>query len=139
MLEAALIIKARGKEGFTLLEVLVCLVIIGISFTVLFQGLSRSKQISWQAHDTLEAIQIAHNVFNDRRLIREAIDEGEVQGEAKDNKQWSYILEAEELSLKLDLSQEPTIIPSIYKISLKIIHKGQVGKKSYSLVKWIAK
>ena len=68
------LVKRRG--GFTLLEVLVSLVILGISFGVLFETLSQSKRISWKSTDAAEAARVAHNLLEDIEFVNDLLDKG---------------------------------------------------------------
>jgi prepilin-type N-terminal cleavage/methylation domain-containing protein len=131
--------KGRGDEaewGFTLLEVLVSLIIVGISFGVLFQALSQSKRIAWRADELLTASRIAHNLLIDSTLIRTAMDTRHVEGEVTGEDGWRFTLAAKPLAIAEDGETAPLEIPSMFEMTLCLTY-GKTGReRRLCLTRW---
>ena len=130
--------RMRKASGFTLLEVLVCLVILGVSFGVLFETFAQSKRIWWRADDAAAASRIAHNLFADPEFVQDAIDAGQAEGEVKGEKDWRYSVEVVPLRLSIN-GQEPMEIPSMVELKLCLRRVGEVSHRRMCLSRWYRK
>jgi len=113
--------------GFTLLEVLVSLIIVGISFGVVFQALSQSKRISWKADELLRASRITHNLLVDSNLLTSAVNNGEVAGEVAGEDGWKFTLTAKPFVKEEDNGTAPIEIPSLFDMRLCLSY-GEGGQ-----------
>lgn len=127
----------REQKGFTLLEVLIALTVIGISLGVVFQSLARSKRISWKADDVMNAARISNNLFSDSVLLKKVINDEEIDGEVEKNDSWSYTMSAKPLEIKiLDDEDDIVEIKSMYEINLCLILKSHLKEKSFCTLRW---
>jgi len=62
--------KLTPKSGYTLLEVMVALIIIGISITAVTGALSTSKGLSARADHAIESVRILNNILNNPELMK---------------------------------------------------------------------
>ena len=122
--------------GFTLLEVLVSLIIVGISFGVIFQALSQSKKISWRADELLAASRIAHNLLLDSKLVNTALDDKEVEGDVAGEGGWKFTLTAKPLAIVEDDGTAPVEIPSMYETTLCLSYGKAGTKRHLCLTRW---
>ena len=87
------------QGGFTLLEVLIAMVILGASLGVIFQLLAQSKRISLKSDETLAAVRIMNNLMEDPRLMADLADEGTLagalSGDAFEGGRWRWRLTLE--------------------------------------------
>jgi prepilin-type N-terminal cleavage/methylation domain-containing protein len=129
-------LKRREKDfaGYTLLEVTIALIIIGISLGVVFGELSRSKSLSFKADFVLDSVRILHNLTENSQLIGKAIRDDGVKGDVPGEKGWMYSIKAVPLELKLKPGDEPVEIPGMK--SLKICIKREHYKKEYCITRW---
>jgi prepilin-type N-terminal cleavage/methylation domain-containing protein len=128
----------RDEEelGFTLLEVLVSLIIVGISFGVVFQALSQSKRIAWRADELLTASRIAHNLLMDSTLIRTALDTRQVEGEVTGEDGWRFTLTAKPLAIAGDNEAAPLEIPSMFEMTLCLSYGKARKERHLCLTRW---
>jgi prepilin-type N-terminal cleavage/methylation domain-containing protein len=122
--------------GFTLLEVLVSLIIVGISFGVIFQALSQSKKISWRADELLAASRIAHNLLLDSKLVNTALDDKEVEGDVAGEGGWKFTLTAKPLAIVEDDGTAPVEIPSMCEMTLCLSYGKAGTKRHLCLTRW---
>jgi prepilin-type N-terminal cleavage/methylation domain-containing protein len=122
--------------GFTLLEVLVSLIIVGISFGVIFQALSQSKRISWRADELLTASRIAHNLLVDSKLINAALNSEEVEGAVAGEDRWTFTLTAKPLAIAEDNGTVLHEIPSVFEMRLCLSYEKTRGKRDLCLTRW---
>ena len=123
-------------SGFTLLEVLVALIIIGISLGVVFQAFSQSKQIAWRADEKTDGARIAQNIFANSALIHAALQEENKEGDVPGEKGWRYRLTAGPLELESEDGEIPLEVPSILNLSLHLVHDTGQREKSFHLDRW---
>jgi prepilin-type N-terminal cleavage/methylation domain-containing protein len=128
--------KVSTESGFTLLEVLVSLIIVGISFGVVFQALSESKRISWKADELLTASRIAHNLLVDSTLLNTAVNDREVEGEVAGEDGWKFMLTAKPLVIEEDSRILPRESPSLFEMRLCLSY-GKAGQgRQVCLTRW---
>jgi len=128
--------RYSGELGFTLLEVLVSLIIVGISFGVIFQALSQSKRISWRADELLTASRIAHNLLIDSKLINTALDSRQVEGDVAGEDGWKFALTAKPLAIVEDDGTVPLEIPSMYEMTLCLSYGKAGTERRLCLTRW---
>ena len=131
--------RKRNKStsaGFTLLEVLVALIIIGISLGTVFQALSHSKRIAWRSAEVIDSIRIFNNLLADSALIDEALREKETEGTVDGENEWRYTVSVVPLELENQNSDEMLEIPSMYELRLCLIHQSFLKEKSYCITRW---
>jgi len=126
----------KGSAGFTLLEVLVALIIIGISMGAVFQAFSQSKQIAWKAGEKTEGARVAHNILANSALIHATLQEENKEGDVPGEKGWTYKLSVRPLALESEDGEIPLEIPSMLKLSLLLVFDTGQRKKSFHLERW---
>jgi len=126
----------RSNDGFTLLEVMVALIIIGLFLGSTFQSISQSKRISWRSSEVIEAVRIANNLLADSALIEKAIKEKEIEDDIKGEDGWRYTISVSPLELKPDNAEQPSEIPSMVKLRLCQVYQSGQREKSFCLTRW---
>jgi prepilin-type N-terminal cleavage/methylation domain-containing protein len=128
--------RCSEELGFTLLEVLVSLIIVGISFGVIFQALSQSKRISWRADELLTASRIAHNLLVDSKLINSALDDKEIEGDVAGEDGWKFTLTASPLAIVEEDGTAPLEIPSMFQMTLCLSYGKPGADRRLCLTRW---
>ncbi len=128
--------RRTGFAGFTLLEVLVALIIIGISLGAVFQAFSQSKRISWKADEKTEAARIAKNLFANSALIDAALRDKEKKGVVPEENGWTYDISVLPLELKPKNEETFVEIPSMLKLNLRLAHNTGQNEKTFRLNRW---
>jgi prepilin-type N-terminal cleavage/methylation domain-containing protein len=159
--------RAAGNNGgYTLLEVLVALLILGTALGAVFGGMYQAKRASWQADERLSAIRLLHNLLQNDALLKESVDTGTVDGRVPGEEGWEYLLTAEELVIETgealteaadaaaadaaaadedeeDVPRdeaaavgEPVEIPNMYRITACVIHRTPTREKHFCLERW---
>jgi prepilin-type N-terminal cleavage/methylation domain-containing protein len=124
------------SPGFTLLEVLVAMIVLALSFGVTFQALSQSGRVAWKANRYEEAARIAQNLLADTEWVRQAIRDKDRKGEMKGEDGWHYSVTVEPLSLKVNEEEEAVEIPAMITLRLCLSYGDDREKKSYCLTRW---
>jgi prepilin-type N-terminal cleavage/methylation domain-containing protein len=128
--------RPKASPGFTLLEVLVALIVLALSFGITFQAISQSGRISWKADRYEEATRIAQNLLADTGWLRQAIKDKDRKGELKGEDGWRYTVAVEPLTLKMDEAEEPVEIPSMITLKLCLSYGEDREKRAYCLTRW---
>lgn len=124
------------RAGFTLLEVLVALMVVGISLGAVFQAFSQSKRISWKADERLEIARIAQNILADSALIGAALrDEGK-EGVVEGETGWKYTISVKPLEYRPGNGENLLEIPAMLDIRLCLAHDSGQKEKSFCLNRW---
>ena len=123
--------------GFTLLEVVIALIVMGVCMGVLFQSLSRSKQLSWKSDETVTAVAMARNLFSERPLVDKALETGEISGPSPESEQWSYVMTARDMEA-LSENESLEAPDKIKALRLCLAHGSGVTQKSYCFEKWLS-
>lgn len=103
--------RFRLSPGFTLLEVLIAIAILGVSLITLFELFSGGLRLGRTSEDYLKATLFAQKKMNELRLANFTLKEGEESGKFEEdpNYLWTAIVEPFERDLGLeadDLEQE---------------------------------
>lgn len=124
------------SAGFTLLEVLVALIIIGISLGAVFQAFSQSKTIAWKSDEKAEGARITQNILANSALIRAAIKEKGKKGVVEGEDQWEYRIAVQPLELEAEDQEEWIEIPSMLRLDLFLVHNAGQREKTFHLHRW---
>lgn len=128
----------RSARAFVLLEVLVALVILGVTFVAVLRGFTIALD-TLRRNETLErAMYLADSIMDD--FILEPPGEDPVRGEFSEDPRFGeeyadFSFEAEFEEEDVDYSEKPTGKPrqdfeSIIRIDLRIIHKTKQGPRT---------
>lgn len=125
-----------SQRGFTLIEVLVALIILGISLGAVFQELSSSRRISLKADETLTAVRLAQNLLANPALIDTALKGREIAGNIEMEPAWRYSLSA--LPLELDTGNKRDVfqVPAMVELKLCLFHVTDRREKIFCLKQW---
>ncbi|MEJ5347080.1 MAG: type II secretion system protein [Desulfosoma sp.] len=127
---------SKSVSGFSLLEVLVALTIMGITLAVIFYGFSQSARLRLQAQKVLEASRVARIVLADSVLLTEAVRRGVMEGPVDGEPGWFYRLEARPLVLSLGRDMEAYEDPNMVQLTLCVFEESQSSRRSRCLVGW---
>lgn len=125
-----------SQQGFTLIEVLVALIILGISLGAIFQALSSSRRISLKADETLTAVRLAQNLLANSALIDTALKGRELAGNIEMEPEWRYSLSA--LPLEFDTGNKRDVFqaPGMFELKLCLFHVTDRREKIFCLKQW---
>jgi len=148
----------QRAEGYTLLEIMVALIIMGISITAVTGGLSSAKRLSARAEHTLEAARILNNLKNNPAFINRVIENDEIEGVMDNEPGWQCTATSEPLvvntaDLQVPESENKTEIrknekretgeevevPDMVEIKICITDKEDMIDKAYCLTLWTGK
>ena len=124
------------SAGFTLLEVLVSLIIIGISLGAVFNAFSQSKGIAWKSDEKAESARITQNILANPALIEAAIKERGKKGVVEGEDKWEYSISIQPLELEAKDQEEWIEIPSMLKLDLLLVHNSGQREKTFHLHRW---
>jgi prepilin-type N-terminal cleavage/methylation domain-containing protein len=126
----------NSQWGFTLIEVLVALIILGISLGTIFQALSSSRRISLKADEILTAVRLAQNLLANPALIDTAMQNREVAGNIEMEPAWRYSLSA--LPLEFDTGNKRDIfqVPAMFELKLCLFHVTDRREKIFCIKQW---
>ena len=127
--------KSR-QRGFTLIEVLVALIILGISLGAVFQALSSSRRISLKADETLTAVRLAQNLLANPALMDTALNGRELAGNIELEPAWRYSLSALPLELNTGDNRNVSQVPAMYELSLCLFHVSDQREKAFCMKQW---
>ena len=95
--------KKRG--GFSLLEVMVALSILGIALTVVIQLFSGGLKLARNSRDYTKAVLYAKQVMEEMAM-QERLNEGVEQGDLADGYRWQVTVSPREISTEEDFPLE---------------------------------
>ncbi|RLB43926.1 MAG: hypothetical protein DRH12_01495 [Deltaproteobacteria bacterium] len=127
-----------SQAGFTLLEVLVSLVIIGISFGVLFETLSQSKRIAWRSDELAEASRIVHNLLVDDKFVKDALKAGEMRGAVQGEGNWHYWVNVSVLEIEGE-DNTPLKIYGMMQLKLCVAQSEGPESRRFCVTRWYRK
>ncbi|BCN94325.1 hypothetical protein THMIRHAM_21100 [Thiomicrorhabdus immobilis] len=105
-------IKTRTLHGFTLIEVMVALAIIAIALAAVSRSLGITVSNQSHLESRVVATWLAENAIVEQQLFGKTQSENK-RSESMLNRDWS-----------VEFATEPTFIPEIYKLSVKVSEKG---------------
>ncbi|MBF0257895.1 MAG: type II secretion system protein [Desulfamplus sp.] len=108
-------------EGYTLLEVMVALIIIGISITAVTGALSTAKGLSSRSDHAIESVRILNNILNNPELMKMVVENKNFEKTLEDEDGW--VCRAETTPLVVNSADLVWDIDSQYSDS------GNTGKK----------
>ncbi len=131
----------KNQSGYTLLEVTVALIIIGISFAVLLGQLSMSKTLSFKADLMIESVRILNNLTEDSMIVKKAVRDGGGKGDVPDESGWLYSIKVNPLEIRLKPDDEESVeIPGMDKLRICIKRSqgnSQVNHgREYCITRW---
>ena len=127
----------QHQSGYTLLEVTVALIIIGISFGVLLGELSRSKSLSLKADLMIESARILNNLAEDSIIVKKAVRDGEEQGEVPDESGWLYSIKAQPLEIQIKPEDDESVeIPGMQQLRICIKRAQGNHGREYCITRW---
>lgn len=116
-----------AQAGFTLMEVLVAVVIVGLTVTVFFQLLSGSLRLEARGRETASAVVEARMLF-DQLMAMDLRDDGFPWSGEADGRSWSVSMQAVDAPDPLDAAQADRLsvrTPSeLYRIELDFTTRG---------------
>ena len=130
------VISGRQRAGFTLLEVMVALLIIGASLAALFGGFYQSKRLAWRAEERLTATRLLHNLLQDRQLLLQAAGDGQARGRVEEAAGWRYEMTAEPLVIA-SADGEELEVKGMNRITVCLRHEREEREKRYCLERWV--
>jgi prepilin-type N-terminal cleavage/methylation domain-containing protein len=125
------------QHGFTLIEVLVALIILGISLGAIFQALSSSRRISLKADETLQAVRLAGNLLASPALMDTALKGREIAARIDGEAGWRYTFSA--LPLEIDTGNKRDVfqVPAMFELMLCLYHETDRREKAFCMKRWI--
>lgn len=124
------------QAGFSLLEVIVALIILGISLGGIFQAISVSRRISVKADETITAVRLAGNIMANPVLIESVVNGKEVSARIDMEPGWRYTLSALPLEFELSSKRDVVLVPSMFELELCLFHQTYFREKAFCLKKW---
>jgi len=130
-------IRPENKNGYTLLEVMVALLIVAMSLGAIFQNLSQSKKTSLRSEKVFKAVRLANNIFHDIETINTIIRGDTIEDGISGEENWYYKFYAEPLVLDgISDNSTPLEIEGLKKLILCILYDAGGKKQSFCFVKW---
>ena len=125
------------QQGFTLIEVLVALIILGISLGAIFQVLSSSRRISLKADETLQAVRLAGNLLASPALVDTALKGRGIAARIDGEAGWRYTFSA--LPLEIDTGNKRDVfqVPAMFELTLCLFHETDRREKAFCMKQWI--
>ncbi len=125
------------QRGFTLIEVLVALIILGISLGAIFQALSSSRRISFKADETLQAVRLAGNLLASPALKDTALKGNEIAARIDGEAGWRYTLSASPLEIDTGNKRDIFQVPAMFELTLCLFHETDLREKAFCMKQWI--
>ena len=118
--------------GFTLLEVMVAIAILGVTLITLFELFSGTLKLARVSEDYLKATLLAQKKMNDLRLKNFILEEGKEAGgfEEDPDYKWSVTMEPYKTEFKRGKEKE-----EIKKVELRVLWKSGARHKEFNLVR----
>jgi len=131
----------RHSPAFTLLEVLVALVIIGISLGVAFEALSGSRRLGRKADDIIAATRVMNNLLANSLIIEEVLEEGysrsAVTGEMPDEPDWQYEIDVQPLDMESDDDDMPIELLDMASVTFCVMPVSEGQNRRFCLTRWM--
>lgn len=129
-------IITRSSSGFTLIEVLVATVIMGIALGVLVSGFAQGHRQAFRGDMAREAAYIAESVLYE--LSHELESLSSIEEDVEGNPGWSYRVEVRDLVLNItaeDQEEKEIAIPELKELVLTV--QPPYNAHSFVLTSWI--
>ena len=123
-------------SGFTLLEVLVALLIMGVSLGVVFQAFSQSKRISWKSEEKMECGRIAQNILNNSAIIGSALKQEKMDGLVKGEEGWHYTITVHPLEIESEEETTRITHQSMVDLKLVLVHDTGQRERHFEISRW---
>ena len=124
------------QSGFTLIEVLVALIILGISLGAIFQALSSSRRISLKADETLQAVRLAGNLLASPALKDTALKGSGIAARIDGEAGWRYTLSASPLEIDTGNKRDIFQVPAMFELTLCLFHETDRREKAFCMKQW---
>lgn len=156
--------RQEAGSGYTLLEVMVALIIIGISITAVTGALSTSTGLSARADYAIESVRIMKNILNNPELMNTIVENKNFDKVLDDEDGWTchaetkpLVLNSADLEWNSDHEQnsdkresskkiatkrkkiskgEEIEVPGMVEVTLCVRQTSQLLKKEYCLSIW---
>jgi prepilin-type N-terminal cleavage/methylation domain-containing protein len=125
------------QRGFTLIEVLVALIILGISLGAIFQALSGSRRISLKADETLQAVRLAGNLLAGTAVMDTALKGSGIAARIDGEAGWRYTLSALPLEINTGDKRDIFQVPAMFELTLCLFHETDHREKAFCMKQWI--
>ena len=89
--------RRRTDAGFSLLEVVIAVVLVGVIFGAIIQAFSYSLRNISQVNVYQIALQLAQNKMNELLIDESIIEDGALDGSWDDNYSWRAVMETREV------------------------------------------
>jgi general secretion pathway protein I len=126
-----------SQRGFTLIEVLVALIILGMSLGAIFQALSSSRRISLKADETLQAVRLAGNLLASPALMDNALNGRGIAARIDGEAGWRYTFSASPLEIDTGNKRDIFQVPAMFELTLCLFHETERREKAFCMKKWI--
>lgn len=113
-----------GSRAFTLLEVLVSLVVMGVCLTVVLQSFSVSTQLTLRSEENAEAQRVLQNFLSRENLMADVLRKGGGAGQVPDEEGWRYQVEVAPLRLAWSANAEPLEVPGMVVTKVCVERRG---------------
>ncbi|SLM30378.1 hypothetical protein MTBBW1_2200032 [Desulfamplus magnetovallimortis] len=137
----------QNENAYTLIEVTVALVIIGISITAVTGALSSAKSLSARADHAVEAIRVLKNIVNNPGLMVEIAEEKSFEGNLESETGW--ICRAESVPLVVNSSDmlltgseedtdgEEIEVEGMLSVTICVVNLQESAGKEYCIHRWV--
>lgn len=149
------------KNGYTLLEVMVALMIIGISITAVTGSLSTTTGLSAKADHAVDAVRILKNILNNPEMMKEIAENKTFKKDLVDEEEgwvcqaevFPLILNSGDINIYLDVDDdslddeddqlrgevdgEEIEVPGILSATICVARTGGITERSYCIEHWI--
>ncbi len=126
----------HAQKGFTLIEVVVALIILGLSLGAIFEALSVSRNIAVKADETLDAVRLAGNILANPTLIDTAIRGNAISQPVDGEPGWRFTFSAQPLEFDSGDRRNPLQVPAMYELKLCLFHTTDRHEKEFCINRW---
>jgi len=135
------------SAGFTLVEVIVAVAVVGLTFGVIFQALSQGMQTIRRTNAYTVALQLTQNKMNELMIDEDIREDGVLEGRWNDDYWWRVEMETREVDdLMIDKTKLSTRLlylrlsvfynfagrERVVKLfSIKLVPKPQIGERGF--------